>query len=505
MTNQAPTQEKAAVKEAALESVAVDKIEIVENVRKNFDAAAMKELTESIKHNGVLVPLLLAKNGKPGVYRLIAGERRLRAAKSLDLKAVPAQIVEADAAKLEELQVLENLHRADLGPIEEARAFKKLLDNGKHTIEALAKQVDKSVKYVTRSVRLLELPKKAVQAIEKGTITPEHGHQILRVPEERREALVEFAITPKWGGVMRTIHELASEIEHRVEKDLAKACFPKDREYAGQLACAACPFNSGNQNVLFEGATAGKCTNGGCFTKKTNLFLKEFKEKAAKKFEGLKCVGMGSSGYGNVREIKGAVVLSEEEAKSEKVKAMIAKDPEKFGFAVVKPSAFGSKTPSAVLVCQDRELLDKKIRKPDESGQRPLTQEEREREQFLQEAEVRALFAEGAKAVKSIKKKHLIDIVGACNGSAAAYEAIGVPESDNVKKALAKLSEKDLLRLAWLCSVDAYNLDEELAEVGVAAPKVRKEARKLAAAEWEQALKAKAAEAQGKEVAAEKK
>lgn len=266
MTNQAKTQDETAVTEAALEIVAVEKIEVVENVRKHFDPAAMKELTESVRRNGVLVPLLLAKNGKPGVYRLIAGERRLRAAKSLDLKTVPAQIVEADAAKLEELQVLENLHRADLGPIEEARAFKKLLDNGKHTIEGLAKQVDKSVKYVTRSVRLLELPKKAVQAIEKGAITPEHGHQILRVPEDRRESLVEFAVTPKWGGVMRTIHELASEIEHRVEKDLAKACFPKDREYAGQLACAACPFNTGNQNVLFEGATAGKCTNGGCFT-----------------------------------------------------------------------------------------------------------------------------------------------------------------------------------------------------------------------------------------------
>lgn len=504
MSNQEAKQEAAAVKEVALESVAVEKIEIIENVRKHFDAAAMKELTESIRHNGVLVPLLLAKNGKPGVYRLIAGERRLRAAKALDLKSVPAQIVEADAAKLEELQVLENLHRADLGPIEEARAFKKLLENGKHTAETLAKQVDKSVKYVTRSVRLLELPRKAVSAIEKGTITPEHGHQILRVPEDRRESLVEFAITPKWGGVIRTVHELASEIESRVEKDLAKACFPKDREYAGQLACAACPFNTGNQNVLFEGATAGKCTNGGCFTKKTNAYLKEFKEKAAKQFDGLKCVGMGSSGYNGLREIKGAIVLSAEEAKSDKVKALIEKAPEKFGFAVVKPSAFGAKAPSAVLVCQDRELLDKKIRKPVESGERPLTQEEREREQFIQEAEIRALFAGGAKAVKSIKKKHLIDIVGACNGCEAAYEAVGVPESDDVKKALAKLSEKDLLRLAWLCSVDAYNLDEDLAEVGVATQKVRKEARKAALAEWEQALKAKAAKPEEKEVAATK-
>jgi len=505
MNNEATMEKEVAVKGVALERVAVQNIEVAENVRKHFDPAAMKELTESIRQNGVLVPLLLAKNGMPGTYRLIAGERRLRAARALALEAVPAQIVEADPAKLEELQVLENLHRANLGPIEEARAFKKLLGNGQHTLEGLAEQVDKSLKYVTRSVRLLELPKKAVQAIEKGVITPEHGHQILRLPEDRREAMVEFALTPKWGEVLPTIRELANEIGRRVEKDLAGACFPKDREFAGQLACSACPFNTGNQNVLFEGATAGKCTNGGCFTKKTNFFLKEYKEKAAKKFDGLGFVGMGSSGWNGLREVKGAVVLSAEEAKSEKVQALIQKEPEKFGFAVVKPSAFGDKTPSAVLVCKDKELLEKKIRKPEENGWRAPTQEEREREEFLREAEVRALFAEGSKAVKGIKKNHLVDIVLALNGSEAAYEAIGVAESEDLPKTLAKLSEKDLLRLAWLCSVDAYNPDEGLAAVGVAVPKVRKEARKLALAEWEEALKAKAAEAQAKEVPIEKK
>jgi hypothetical protein len=156
------------------------------------------------------------------------------------------------------------------------------------------------------------------------------------------------------------------------------------------------------------------------------------------------------------------------------------------------------------LVCKDRELLDKKIRKPVENEERPLTQEERERDQFIQEAEVRALFVEGAKTLKSIKKKHLIGIVLALNGTEAAYEAVGVAQAENLPAALAKLSENDLLRLAWLCAVDPYNLDEEFEEIGVSGQKVRKEARKAALAEWEQALKAKAAKPEEKEVAATK-
>ena len=148
-------------------------------------------------------------------------------------------MVEADEVAQADIQVLENLQREDLGPIEEARAFKKLLDEGKHTIEGLAKRVDKSVKYVTSSVRLLELPKSAVKAIEKGTLSPEHGHQILRAPVDKRETFTEYALAPKWGGgsnVLPTIHDLTNEIERRLQKDLSKACFPKDREFAGAMA-----------------------------------------------------------------------------------------------------------------------------------------------------------------------------------------------------------------------------------------------------------------------------
>ena len=161
----------AVLKEIFSGMVPIKEIEVRGNARKAFDEEGMRELTENIKHNGVLVPILLTKAGK-GSYRLIAGERRLRAAKATGLQDIPARVVEVEENRIEELQLFENLHREDLGPIEEARAFKALLEKGKCTIAGLARQVDKSVKYVTRSIRLPELPEKAIKAIEKGVLSP---------------------------------------------------------------------------------------------------------------------------------------------------------------------------------------------------------------------------------------------------------------------------------------------------------------------------------------------
>jgi ParB family chromosome partitioning protein len=478
-------KDETSVTEPILTRIPLDKIEIVENVRKHFDAAKMKELTESIKQRGVQVPIIVVSGDKAGTYKLVAGERRVRAARSLDLKEIPASVVEADAAAQADIQLLENLQREDLGPVEEAQGFKRLLDDGKYTLEGLAKRVDKSVKYVTRSVRLLELPKAAIKAIEKGTISPEHGHQILRAPEDKRETFVEYALAPKWGGVVPTIHDLTSEIERRLEKDLSKACFPKDREYAGAIACAACPFNTGNQDVLFEGAKDGKCTNGSCFTKKSNLFLREFRDDAAKKFKDLKFAGYAGQDHGAPREVGAAAVLSVQEIKSEAVKALLKKDPKKFGFAVIKPSRFGTKTPTATLVCHDLEFVAKKLRKASESkAERVMTQEEREQERFVQTSENGALFAAAAKSLKAVKKVHLVDLVLALNGTEEAYRAVGVEAGEDAARALAKLSEKDLLRLAWLCTVQHYELDERFGDLGVEVKKVRKEARVLAQAEW---------------------
>lgn len=493
------TKEKAVVKapERTLMSIPLDKVEIVENVRRNFDAAEMKELAANIKKVGVLQNIVVIRNGK-GAYTLSAGERRVRAARMAGLVEIPASVYE-EGVDPKMLQVFENLHRKDVGPIEEARGFKHLLDEGKHTVEGLSQAVDKSVKYVTRSIRLLELPKAAVKAVEAGTLSPEHGHQILRAPEDKRDTFVTFALTPKWGGgsnVLPTIHDLKNEIERRLEKDLSKACFPKDKEYAGAMACSLCPFNTGNQDVLFEGAKDGKCTDGGCFAKKTSAFLREFRETAGKRLGGVKFAGYAGQDHGMPREVGEGVVLSPSEAKSEAVKALLKKDPEKFGFAVLKPSRFGSKSPSAVLVCNDKDFVAAKLRKSEEKAERGMSEEDRAKAHFVATHESKALFLAAAKSLKAVKKANLVDVVLALNGEEHAYEVVGVEADEDAARALKKLSEKDLLRLAWLCTVGHYELDERLGSVGVEVKKVRKEARAFALSEWERVQKEEAAKAE---------
>jgi ParB/RepB/Spo0J family partition protein len=494
------------VQEPDLMRIPLDKIVIGENVRKDFDPEAMKELVATVKKVGVFTPVSVVRNGKSESYTLVAGGRRVRAAKAAGLATIPACVYEAEGASPELIQLYENLHRQDLGPIEEARGFKKFLDKGKHTVEGLAKRMCKTVKYVTRSIRLLELPKAAIKAIEQETLTPEHGHQILRAPEDKRETFVQYALTEKWGGVFPTIHDLTSEIERRLERDLSKACFPKNRAYAGAMACSACPFNTGNQDVLFEGAKDGKCTDGSCFVKKTNAFLREFRDESAKKFKDLKFAGYAGQEYsGAPREVGKAVVLTPEEVKSETVKALLKKDPKKFGFAVLKPSQYGGKALNAVLVCNDRDFVAKKLRKvAKEQGQPQMNQEDRQREEYVRSREVEALFAAAAKSIKAIKKQNLVDIVLALDGTEEAYAAVGVEADPNAPRALAKLNEKDLLRLAWLCTVRYYAIDERFGEVGVEVKKVRKEARAEALAAWER-LKKEEAEAQKNADAAPKK
>jgi ParB/RepB/Spo0J family partition protein len=485
-------------KKGVFMSVPVDKVVVVENVRKNFDAEKMKSLTESIKKHGVQQPIVVTKGEKEGTYSLVAGERRWRGTKAAGLAEIPVSLVDVkDAAEFLEIQLLENNEREDLGPIEKARGYKKLLDMGQHTIEGLAASVGKPVKYVARLVRLLELPKAAVKAIEKGTLTPEHGHQLLRAPEDKRETFTQFALTPKWGGgsnVLPTIHDLINEIERRLEKDLSSACFPKDKAYAGAMACTLCPFNTGNQDVLFEGAKDGKCTDGGCYAKKTSTFMREFRdEAAAKKFKDLKFAGYAGQDHGAPREVGETVVLSGAEAKSEAVKALLKKDPTKFAFAVLKPSRFGSKAPSAVLVCNDKDFVAKKLRKAEEPVERGMTEEERAREHFVAVRTNKALFGAAAKSLKAVKKVHLMDIVLSQSGTEEAYEAVGIEAGENTESALKKLSEKDLLRLAWLCTIQHYEMDKRFGDLGVEVKKVRKEARAESLTAWERIQKEEAA------------
>lgn len=146
--------------------------------RTHFDSDSLDELAASIGALGVLQPVLLRKGGD-GRYELIAGERRLRAAKQAGLAAIPAIIRDADDINSAEQALVENLHRADLSPLEEAAAYKQLLDDFSLTHDQVANRVGKSRASISNALRLLTLPVAVQQLVADGRLTAGHAKALL--------------------------------------------------------------------------------------------------------------------------------------------------------------------------------------------------------------------------------------------------------------------------------------------------------------------------------------
>ncbi len=149
--------------------------------RKDFDPKALKELSESIKTHGIFTPLLV----RPSVqgYELIAGERRLRAAKMAGLTTVPAVSVDFTEEQMMEISLLENIQREDLNPIEEAAAYAQLMKRLGYTQEQLAQRVGKSREYCANMLRLLNLPESVQQLVAQGKLTMGHVRPLLALKD----------------------------------------------------------------------------------------------------------------------------------------------------------------------------------------------------------------------------------------------------------------------------------------------------------------------------------
>ena len=145
--------------------------------RETFDEEALDELAASIKQLGVLQPLLVRE--KVGGYELIAGERRLRAARRTGLAEVPVMVVEADDRGSLERALVENIHRTDLNPIEEAAAYRQLIEDGGLTQDALAEHLGRSRVTISNALRLLSLPISVQALLVGGRLTAGHGKALL--------------------------------------------------------------------------------------------------------------------------------------------------------------------------------------------------------------------------------------------------------------------------------------------------------------------------------------
>ena len=157
--------------------------------RKVFDEAQLAQLSQSIKEYGILQPLILQRDGN--TYTIIAGERRWRAAKQAKLKEVPAIVMDRSTKEILEISLIENIQRQDLNPIEEAQAYKRLIEDFSFTQEELSIKIGRSRTAITNCMRLLNLDEKVQSYIIEGVISEGHGRAILGL--ENKEYQFEIA------------------------------------------------------------------------------------------------------------------------------------------------------------------------------------------------------------------------------------------------------------------------------------------------------------------------
>lgn len=204
-----------------------------EQPRRSFDEEKIQILSESIKNYGVLQPIVVKPDEK-GKYMIIAGERRYRASKLANKEEIPAVIRDIPMKEIMEIALIENLQREELNPIEEAIAYKSLIQNYHVTQEEISEAVGKSRPHITNTLRLLNLNENIIEMIDKGILTAGHGKAILRVTnQELQLQLANKAIEEELS--VREVEKLAKKIcdeniEEVPKKEKIKDIFITDVE-----------------------------------------------------------------------------------------------------------------------------------------------------------------------------------------------------------------------------------------------------------------------------------
>lgn len=243
----APAAAEAPAPRGNVQEVPVDAI--VANPRQpraRFDEQAIEDLARSIREQGVLQPILLRALGD-GRYELIAGERRLRATRLAGLERIPALVKEANDSESLVLAIVENVLRADLTALEEARAYQALMDEFALTQDEVAKRVGKSRPAIANTLRLLQLPADTQRELEEGRITAGHARALLAVQSEGARAALTKEIVARGLSVREAEKAVASARAakapasaapdpdvRRMESDLSRALGTKVAIRAGK-------------------------------------------------------------------------------------------------------------------------------------------------------------------------------------------------------------------------------------------------------------------------------
>lgn len=247
------------------------------NPRRVFDKAGLEELAGSIRAHGILQPLLLrpvpeASEVNGHRYELVAGERRFRAAQLAGLDSVPALVRELGDKEVLEIQVVENLQRSDLHPLEEAEGYRQLHEKHGYAIEDLAAKVGKSKGYVYARLKLGALPEKAKKLFLEGKLSPSTALLVARIPDAKLAEKAAVAICrPDYEDREMSFRDASHYIQHEFMLRLGEAPWSlADAQLLPEAgACTVCPKRSGNQPELFEDVkNADVCTDQACFGRK---------------------------------------------------------------------------------------------------------------------------------------------------------------------------------------------------------------------------------------------
>lgn len=194
--------------------------------RKNFDEENLKDLSDSIRKNGVFQPIIVRKSSVMG-YEIIAGERRFRASKLAGKDSIPAIVRAIDDEQMMEVAVLENLQREDLSPLEEAEAYSTLMKNLKITQSELSERLGKSRPYIANYLRLLDLPKEVKAFVQDGKLSMGQARTLLALKD--KDKLVELAKkTVKENYTVRQLEQIVNDMngKKKVKKDRKKKLSP---------------------------------------------------------------------------------------------------------------------------------------------------------------------------------------------------------------------------------------------------------------------------------------
>ncbi|MBS0364940.1 MAG: ParB/RepB/Spo0J family partition protein [Proteobacteria bacterium] len=257
--------------------------------RAHFDKGELAELADSIKIAGVLQPILARPrfkedHGELNQWEVVAGERRVIAARKAGLEEIPATVRELSDGQVAELQLIENLQRAGLHELAEAEGYEQLLKHG-HSVEEIAGKVGKSKAYVYARMKLLALGPAAREAFYRGELSASTALLLARIPDAGAQRKACGEIThQRWGdGGPMSYREALRHIREDYMLDLKEASFPTgDADLVPAAgACGACPKRTGNQRELFQDVKSGDvCTDAPCFKRKSDAWSARQLEKA---------------------------------------------------------------------------------------------------------------------------------------------------------------------------------------------------------------------------------